>query len=415
MKRTIFIVSIVVQTLTGWTQHFAAESDLPKVDRDGFYKIAVAPTVSSYMNSTFSNARIVGADGKEVPFVIETEKGVAAATTFLPYFIEEKSILPDSCTILVLKNNQGTSINNIHLVIKNAAVSKEAALYGSDDKIAWYALKDRFRLGYIESTEGTAEIKIIDFPASDYVYYKLWINDDERAPLNILRAGYYKNTTEEIKYQEVPIQSVTQKNVDKEKTSYVRISLDTLMTFGRISWEVEGLPFYQRTASLYTTREVTDRKGRKKEYRDHITSFQMNSRHEGIQYFSPTRSDDLLLEVANGDNPPLNIKNIKLYQEVRYLVAWLEKNNSYTLKFGDENMPVPIYDLAFFKDSIPSNLSVIEPAKVRPIVQALATNQTTFFTTKMFVWVAIAVVIVALGIMSVRMIRETNAARERQS
>lgn len=409
MKRALILFSILTSSIASWAQGFSAQSDLPAVERDGFYKIALPPEVRSYMSHSLSNARILDNDGQQIPYVIETEKGVKGASAFLPYFIQEKVIIPDSCTILVLRNDSKSSINNIHLIIKNAEVSKEAALYGSDDGKTWYALKGRFRLGHIDSKEGTAEIKIIDFPASDYTYYKLWINDDESGPLNIIRAGYYQTTAEEIRYQEVPIKSVTQENDQKQKVSYVRIALDTVTTFAKITWEAEGMPFYQRPASLSTSRQITNRKGRSSDYLEHITSFEMNARHQATQYFYPTRTDNLLLKISNDDNPPLNIGNIRLYQEMKYLVAWLEKDKAYSLNFGGENMSPPAYDLEFFKDSIPSSLSLITPAKAHPIARTLAARQTTFFTTRMFVWVAIAAVIVALGIMSVKMIRETRA------
>jgi len=407
MKITIIVLFISLQTLTAWSQEFAAQSALPHVNRDGFYKVMLPPEVSSYTNTSFSNLRIVDAGGIQVPFVIGEDKEVGAVTEFIPYAIEERVILTDSCTILVLKNNSKNSINNINLVIRNAAILKEAVLYGSDDKKTWYALKDKFTLGNIQNEQGTAEIKIIDFPASDYTYYKLWINDKQSAPLNVVQAGYYSNIARELKYEEVAIRQVSQEIDQKGKRSYISISIDTLRTVDRIGWKVSGAPFYQRTASLYTVRETTDQKGRSGPYRDYVATFQINSRHENIRYLPATRTDNLLLEIVNGDNPPLIIEEVKLFQISRSVVTWLKKDNSYVLKFADGEIAAPVYDLELFKDIIPATLAVITPGEVSLIKPTVRSAQTTVFTTKLFIWVAIAVVIIALGIMSVKMIRET--------
>ena len=101
-----------------------------------------------------------------------------------------------------------------------------------------------------------------------------------------------------------------------------------------------------------------------------------------------------------------------MYQTNRYLVAWLKRNGSYALRFGSERMPAPAYDLELFRDSIPVALSVVTPGEVHLIRPAALPEQPTVFTTKLFIWIALAVVLVALGIMSVKMIRETKSLQE---
>lgn len=408
---TTIIISFLAST-TAFSQDFVAQSALPPVPRDGFYKIPLSPDLSSCVNTSLSNLRIVDANGIQIPFVVKVEKEVAGATEFVPYDVEESEILKDSCTILILKNNSDTIINNINLVIRNAAVSKEAALYGSDDRKSWYALKDKFMLRAIGNAGGTAEVRIIDFPASNYTYYKIWINDKHNAPLNILQAGYYKNIAEKIRYEEISPGKVTQENDLKTKKSYLRISLDTVQLIDRISWNISGMPFYQRTASLYTVRKRQDKRGTEKTYSDYIGRFEINSRHESIQYLPDTKTDNLVLEISNGDNPPLKIEDIRLYQVKRYVVAWLNKSKSYALRFGGEEMAAADYDLELFKDSIPVALAVVEPGKVHLIKPATAKEENTIFTSRLFIWIALVVVMVALGIMSVRMIRETKAVEE---
>ncbi len=390
-------------------QEFVAESALPTVEKDAFYRIALPPGVTSYSNVSFSNLRIVNENGVQIPFLLREDRTIPASTEFVPYVIEEQAIIPDSCTVLVLRNDSNVAINNISLLIRNAAVSKEAALYGSDDKKTWYALKDKFALGYIDNDIGTAEVKIIDFPTSEYTYYKIWINDATGGPLNIVQAGFYKDTRQAFRYEPVPVKAVAQEDDSGHKKSYIRITLDTMHLIDRIDWEASGAPLYQRTASLYAVRPASGERRRRKHRRDFIANFQINSRHEKTQRFPTTKTDNLLLEVINGDNPPLVISDLRIHQVSRYLVAWLKKGDSYTLKFGGEEMPTPVYDLRLFQDSIPQDVKEIQPGEVQAIGSPTGSEQATIFTTRLFVWIAILVVIIVLGVMSVRMLRQTKS------
>lgn len=408
MKRLVVIaLSFIVLSAKG--QEYRAEALLPAVDHDGFHRIMLTPELMPYVNNNFSNIRILDKNGVQVPYLMEKDRETASSTEFIPYTIEEKTILPDSCTILVLKNDDGITINNINLVIRNAAIYKEAELYGSDDGESWYALRDRFSIGLANSTEATSEIKIIDFPASDYKWYKLRINDKGSAPLNILQAGYYMHIPQAIRYEEVPVRYMEQDNDLEKKKSTVWIWPDTMRVIDRISWTISGTPYYQRQARLYTNMQARDHKGDFVTRRIILAEFQVNSRHEAVLYLPEIKLDNLILEIENGDNPPLKVDEIKFYQVNRYLVAWLEQGETYKIAFGEDDMPVPNYDLANFRDSIPALLTSVQPGAVQPILSA-EEESTTIFTTKLFIWVAIAVVIVVLGLMSIRMMREAKGS-----
>jgi len=405
MKNTLAAALTFLSLLGAEAQTFHAQCTLPVVKEDGFYKIVLPPEVSQYINEGYSNFRITDKRGGSVPFLIEKEREQQGGTEFRRYTIEERLTIPDSSTVLVLKNDRKSSINNIHLVVRNAAAQKHAALFGSDDKQSWYVLKDRFTIGNIDNAFDTKKVKIIDFPASDYRYYKLWLNDKGSAPLNIIDAGYYEHTPQAFKYEEIDVRSVVQS--EEKGRSVVAITPDTLRTIDRISWSVSGLPFYERTASIKTIEEVNDRRGRKRKSEKTISVFQINARHENTHYLPATRTARLFLEIANGDNPPLLLTDVKLYQISRYAVAWLRKDKSYVVNFGKEDMPMPKYDLASFRDSIPTTLPAIAPGTVI-LFDSTESDEPVLFSSRWYVWIAIVLVMALLGRMSVKMVREVK-------
>jgi hypothetical protein len=90
-------------------------------------------------------------------------------------------------------------------------------------------------------------------------------------------------------------------------------------------------------------------------------------------------------------------------------VAWLQKDKQYTLKIGRTTLPSSVYDLEFFKDSIPENPSVLIPGSAVLIAHVKPHASPTFFTSRVIIWVALILVIGVLGVMSFRLIKDANA------
>lgn len=411
MTRILTFLLLIGPALAA-AQEFVATSKLQRVDQDGFYKIELGPEITRYCNSSLSNIRILQSDGVQAPFIIKEGRITFNSSNFIPYRIAEKIILPDSCTVLTLENQSKSLINNINLIIKNAAVWKEGKLFGSDDKINWYALKDKFTLGVIEDVNGTSAMKIIDFPATDYAYFRIWIDDKKTAPLNILNVGYHQSTEEVIKYDAVPVKSFNQSNEIKAGKSYLTILADSARLIEKITWKVSGSPFYQRSASVYTRSSVLDKKGKVRSIDEHIADFELNSRHENVLFLPAMHADNIVIQIENGDNPPLTIHDVMLYQMSRHAIVWLKKGEFYSLNFGVKEMDAPSYDLTFFKENIPESLPAIETEEVLPLIQHAQPASTSFFTTRLFIWAAMIAVITILAFMSFKMIRETKPSNE---
>jgi hypothetical protein len=129
-----------------------------------------------------------------------------------------------------------------------------------------------------------------------------------------------------------------------------------------------------------------------------------------VLFISPVKVKELVMIVENEDNPALTISDVNGHQLSQYVVTWLKKGNDYKLKFGDEAMREPVYDLAFFQDSIRSAPVVLQAGKVTSLEKTQTIETPSLFNTKSIIWAAIIVIIILLGAMSMKLIRETNAA-----
>lgn len=414
MRKLLAITVLILLQHTSLCQEYTAQASLPEIKEDGFYRILITPKVAVYVNDNFSNIRLFDKDQREVPYLLNTDPVAERTAAFHEYTIEEKYQLEDSCTILVLSNSSGSAINNISLHIRNADVTKETSLSGSDDKENWYVLKENFFLSNINNTTGTSEIKIVDFPLSNYLYYRLWIKDKNSEPLNILNVGFYSTAQKSGNYFPVPVHTLIQKDTLREKKSYVRITFDTLRLMDNVEWFLSGSPFYLRNASVFTEWERTGKRGNKEKYLQHLSSIQLSSASKNIFYLPGIKVKNLVMVIENRDNPPLKVDSVAVNQLSRHITAWLEKGNVYTMKFGDDNFKAPSYDLTFFKDSIPAQVSFISLEHISPIVKDFKEASTpSIFRNRYVIWAAIIAVIALLLFMTIRLIRDANASEQK--
>ena len=383
---------------SGYAQ-FSYKADIKKPSGDNFYRINISPEISSLLRIDYADIRIYNKQNKETGYLLKTEVPSGPRELFHKYNIVKKQQARGRTELII--HNPGKLIDNICLIVKNADIRKRASLTGSNDQKQWFAVKDVYDFSSSFSSTGPEYIRSISFPPSDYQYFRLTIIDSASAPYNIVGAGYYDTYYDSAKYTSVPAKEVilTPDNVGKTSTFLIKFKGDVQMD--RIALDISSPKFYYRSARLET--RSTDKKGRI--ISQEIASFQLNSADRNILDIPHMKGREIYLVVENEDNAPLEIKGAKALQMNHYLIAWLEKDNEYTLHFGNEAAEFPHYDLGFFKDKISTELPVAEtgtPVKTNKGQDTEVRESYTFFTSKAFLWPAIILIIALLGFVSYR-------------
>lgn len=393
-------------------QNVKASGTLEKVEHDGFYKILLSPQQAPFISADFANIRIVNSAKAEVPYILKEEQPVYVKQQFKEYEMLEKRQLKNAYTAIKLLNPSQAAIDNISLLIKNADVSKTARLSGSDDGNQWFAVKEYFALNYISNPESVNELRAIEFPLTNYKYYLLEISDSTSSPINILKAGYYDAAATHGLYSEIA-DSYTIKTETKHRQTFIKLSFSNPQLIDKLELSMKGTPFFQRDGSILTT-ETRRFKKRTEHYDIGLENFIVRSGQTTVINLNAVKTNNLTLRIENGDNPVLSVNGLKLYQLNRYLIAWLEKDETYSVGFGPENQKSPSYDLAYFRDSIPDNPQVLTVNNLKSAETPVTVSNSGFFNNKTITWIAIAAVILLLGVMSLRLVRETNASKKNE-
>lgn len=406
MKKWINCIVFFLGLMSLEAQDFCYQADVEQVTEKGYYKIVLSPELLGLVNTNHSDVRLYDAKGNEQPYIIEREPASSLKSTFVTYEIVERMFEKDTVSHLIFHNPEKRKINNVSFVVRNTAVHKRVKLSGSDDKQNWYIIKNDYLLHSVESGEKTTELRMLNFPLSDYTYFKLEVNDKSDLPINIIEVGFYdtqkaKGTTTSFP---IPVES----QVDSAKHSYIKLAMQDTMYVEQLAFELSGAEYYSRTVKLMDKREYFSRKKKKIVDYHTIGSGSFNSNTNPVLYVKKGTAKELYLEIDNQDNPPLKVDKVTGSILNTYLIAELKPNKEYRLKFGNDNLRKPQYDLVKFRkklkvDSKPlAHSSVITTKKNETLVK----EQISVFENPYFVWVTIGLVGAVLAFISFKMLRE---------
>ncbi|MES2731374.1 MAG: hypothetical protein V4714_06485 [Bacteroidota bacterium] len=416
MKRFLGVIGLLLLLANpSEGQTFQYRAALEPVAKDSFYRIILPPEVLGQLNTQLSDIRLYDEQRQEIPYLLKREHPVQNTKLFRAYEVVSKVSTPKVSTTLVLRNPAKSPINNLSLVIKNANVRKKARLSGSNDAKSWYVIEEAYTLEAMYNQAATAEVKLLDFPLSDYEYYQLEINDSLSAPINILRVGYYDIQAENGKYATIPGVSFTQLDSHAVRQSYIHLSLKNVAHIDKLVLDIKAPAHYRRTASVSLAKWRKGRRGERARIYESVSTIEISASAENTFQLSGLKAKDFYLIIDNEDSPPLTIGGLKAYQLHTYLIAELKQEKAYHLEFSNATVGLPAYDLPYFQDKIPANLPTIhvKAAAGVPVITRVSTSTgssatPTIFTSPWFIWIAMGLVLAMLSYMSYRMLKEVG-------
>lgn len=384
-------------------QSFRFRASVDTVQQSGFYRILLPPDVLGRLNNKLTDIRLYDKQEQEVPYLL-TKQQPALTAPFLAYEIVSLKSQPAVGTTLILRNRTNDRINSLGIVLKNTNVGKKARLSGSSDAQNWYAIDNAIWLGPTQTNQQTTDTKLLHFPLSDYAYYRLEINDSLSAPLNILKVGNYRPTTLAGTYSPIPNLLVSQQD-SSDKHTYIHLTRSSPAQFDKLTLWIQSATPYRRRADVGVFMTQKPKRGRGSSRFDVVQSFDLHTADSNVVYLPGLKAKDLYIVITNEDSPPLPAGDVRAYQLTTYLLANLTAGKVYHLAFSADNLPAPAYDLTPFRTNLPTNLPIIGTNRV---TDSQDTDDTgvVFRSGNQLIWLALGLVLVVLGFLSYRMLRE---------
>ncbi|MGO4289015.1 hypothetical protein [Chitinophaga sp. RAB17] len=390
---------------------FTWQAALPPVAQSGFYHIALTPAVAAKLNNDVTPNFRIYQGSKEVPYLLQEQVGGYDVSSFESFEVTDNIRSAGKNSTIVFHNTNGYTLDHFEMVFKNARVIKTMRISGSNDNKNWYGVTDTFVFdpaSAVQDSSSTTLVKTIGIPSSNYAWYQLIIDDSTSAPVFIEKIGRYRTNSRAKEYTPVPAPTVSIVAVDKyPRETRVQLNFDQPYLINKLSFNITAPALYRRRAVMMVERELFDGKKTIIQPED-IASFELSSDQPAqVVLPSPGNYRRLLLVVQNDDNPPLQFGAVSAWQQTIWLTASLQQGQSYLVKGGDVNLPAPVYDLAYFKDSVPANIPLIQPEQPVNIAVAVTAEATpTVFKSKWWIWLGIIAIAVFLVFIAFKMLKE---------
>ena len=296
-------------------------------------------TEDIYENSknNLGDIRIIDKNGKEVPYVIETEKEqekhsekiVARAK------IDEVLTKKDKMEFIVKFNSDSSLkdiIGNRLELIPSKNFYTEYTLFGSNNGTDW----EQVTSGEIYKTPDKANLTI-EFSEKRYEFYKIVtpldkgnIFSEAILKLSNNEAGKLKTVGTKLDYK---VEQEGKSTILKIKSKFLplkNIVLDVNDEFQR--------NYAVRSGDNFYAEGIISKVGEK-------SNLVVNL--ENIPKLS-----EIIVEIKNGDNSPLKINRVTGNYVPDRIVFRAIEGEDYKITFGDENLNKPEYDIVEFADSI---------------------------------------------------------------
>lgn len=296
-------------------------------------------TEDIYENSknNLEDIRIINNNGKEIPYVIETEKEqdkyrekvVARAK------ITEILTKKDKMEFIVKFDSDSSLkdvIGNKLEMIPTRNFYTEYTLFGSNNSIDWEWITS----GEIYKTPEKSNLTM-EFFKKRYEYYKVATPLDKG---NIFDEAILKLSDNETGKQEIVKTKLDYKLEQREKSTILKIK-SKFLPLKNIVLDVDDE--FKRN---YSVRDEDNL------YLEGVISKVGEKSNLEINLENVSKSSEITVEIRNGDNLPLKIKSVTgNYVPDRVVFKAVEGEN-YKVTFGNENLKKPEYDLGEFVDLI---------------------------------------------------------------
>jgi hypothetical protein len=397
-KANTLLVAVLFLSLCSKAQyHYTASLDTVKAT--GFYSVTITPELSSCLKTDLSDLRITDVAKKQnIPFIIDAPYGKQTVERSLFDQKIIKKITKDENTILIIENEKKYELANFVIQLKSAAAERTASLSGSDDSVHWYVILDSLLIHKSGEYDPGSHSQRINFPESNYKYFRFVIHNGVKEPLNILKAGSSGTdspfeTSEFIIVNPPPAFS----QIDSAGYSLITITNGRPFHITKIRLNIAGPWLYKRQAKIFT--ETTP---------GLLATWNSNS-HASITISSDSfsgysipflKSATFYVLINNGDNPPLKIASISTEQTRRNVIAQLEAGVSYSLLLDDPQATAPNYDLQHFRERI-REITPISTNKITSIPSLAEIRKKRL--ANWWIWPALATAVILLALLAWRL------------
>jgi len=294
-----------------------------------------------------ADLRIIRDEVQEVAYQLVVEKGESQRQS-VTVDIQDLGVVPGQHTsfVAVLKGD-GTLHNELEILTTSHNFQREVKIEGSNDGDVWSVLQESTQIFDFtpEEREFTAGNTAVRYPESTVRYLRVIIVNGPDEPLNVTGASVFSFEEKEPRQDRYPSAIVERSDDTGDGRSISVIDLGS-----------EGFPSSRliiQTPDVNFYREVTLDGSNDQIGWVRLTGVGTVYAYDTPKFVGSRLAVDypestyryLRLAIANEDNPPLMVANVRVFGVARRLLFTASPGTSYNLFYGNPDARAPSYDL----------------------------------------------------------------------
>lgn len=399
-KYSYLLMLFLLQAGLVVAQSFKYKWKLDSVNESGFHNISITPEISGYLRVDFNDLRIIDESNNNVPHIMRAAGIKWSEKLFREFPILSNTVTDSFQSVLTITNPTGQPITQLKVFLRNSSVSRPASLSGSNDNKTWFIIDDKLQLNRSFETLKDQYIQELNFPLSNYRYFKLVVDNFNNDPLNIVKIGSYQNIDYRSVNPYLHNPTATLKQKDSADETFLEMDWPNAIHLDKLNFNILAPKFYSRNLRIYLHKY---NESMMMGLSEPLGFFTLRSGTNNTVDFPRIKTDKLYCVIENGDNPPLQIKEVGAEQASFEVIAYLEKNNHYALLLGDSMASSPNYDLSTFKDSIPLQQKFVTVLGNPEMIKHV-TSKKEKESNRWWIWPALAVLILSLGFLTYKLV-----------
>lgn len=407
MIKFITIIFILLSSTFISAQQYMFEAEIINNEKDGFYKIYLTPEISSRLQQNFPDLRIVNENNEEIPFLYGLDWINSDSTAKIELkILKNRHKKFKRITNIIVENDSLKHINNFILEIPNRGLKNKLKITGSFDQKLWYQIKKNFSVQAAYSDSTITELVLTNIPTTGFKFYKFTFNDYKDEIVEVFKVYTISNPDINKEYFELVKPLIRHK--DTLNKTIINLKFADSYFIDKISFRIEGSRYYLRRANIYKEINKMQNTGGILYFDDISKEFFLGSDRNNTVILPRFKTKNLKLVVDNKDNIPIRIVDVNAYQLKNYIITYLKLGESYTLKFGNRKAEFPVYDLTYFKESVPEEIPVINIENMKQVYKEKHGEISSMIwqIPPYYLWIGISVVGVILIYLTTHMIIE---------
>jgi hypothetical protein len=398
MNRTINLLLLLTISTTCFAQ-FTYERKISEVTQAGWYQLTLPDAVFSKLKPDFADVRIfANNDTTEIPYLLKIAEDQVTQTAIALEPINQSR--KGDALYFTVKLNQTEIVNSATLEFIEENYDSEVVVEGSNNQQEWFKLHTG-RIISISNAPVNYRHNQIYFPNTDFTFLRFTITKGASLKLNSVK--FFQTKTAKGTFTEVA-NTLTTKTINEQTEYYLTFNQPVLLS--RLSLEpAPAQQFYRSIQIDWLADSVASEKGVHYNYQPLYNGVISSFQQDTLQ-FTPQVVHKVRITIYNQDNPPIQIRNVTSWSPQVTLITRLQPG-SYSLKYGAASVFYPRYDIDRFTKDIPATLPNLQLSSELKLQQNTAAEPNPWFKNKIWMWVAIGVIVAILGFFTMRMLRES--------